>query len=94
MELLAKEGYEFVAVFDADFKPEPGFLQKTVPYLMGNPDVSRSGSGVAVGWVRAATGWLGAAAAVEVMPVCRPTYPYSRPPTRFTIHPIHSPPAC
>ena len=39
MELLAKEGYEFVAVFDADFKPEPGFLEKTVPYLMGSPEV-------------------------------------------------------
>lgn len=39
MDLLAKQGYEFVAVFDADFKPEPGFLQRTVPYLMGNPEV-------------------------------------------------------
>lgn len=38
MELLAKEGYEFVAVFDADFKPEPSFLEKTVPYLVGNPE--------------------------------------------------------
>ena len=39
MEALGREGYEFVAVFDADFKPEPGFLEKTVPYLMGNPQV-------------------------------------------------------
>ncbi|KAL4420802.1 hypothetical protein ABPG75_010458 [Micractinium tetrahymenae] len=39
MDLLAKQGYEFVAVFDADFKPEPGFLQRTMPYLMGNPEV-------------------------------------------------------
>ncbi|PSC71384.1 glycosyltransferase family 2 [Micractinium conductrix] len=39
MDLLAKEGYEFVCVFDADFKPDASFLQKTVPYLMGNPEV-------------------------------------------------------
>lgn len=39
MDLLAKQGCEFVAVFDADFKPDPGFLQRTVPYLMGNPEV-------------------------------------------------------
>lgn len=39
MEALAAEGYEFVAVFDADFKPEPGFLHRTLPYLMGNPQV-------------------------------------------------------
>ncbi len=43
MELLAKEGYEFVAVFDADFKPEPSFLEKTVPYLVGNPEVRSNG---------------------------------------------------
>ncbi|EFN51937.1 hypothetical protein CHLNCDRAFT_139598 [Chlorella variabilis] len=39
MEALAREGFEFVAVFDADFKPEPGFLHRTLPYLMGNPQV-------------------------------------------------------
>ena len=25
---------EFIAIFDADFKPEPDFLQRTVPYLV------------------------------------------------------------
>ncbi|KAI3430675.1 hypothetical protein D9Q98_005265 [Chlorella vulgaris] len=39
MEALSAEGYEFVAVFDADFKPEPGFLRKTLPYLISNPQV-------------------------------------------------------
>ena len=39
MELLAREGYQYVAVFDADFKPEADFLEKTIPYLEGNPEV-------------------------------------------------------
>lgn len=39
MEILATGGYQYVAVFDADFKPEPDFLLKTVPYLEGNPKV-------------------------------------------------------
>eukprot|EP00887_Chlorella_sp_A99_P007190 scaffold2.g7190.t1 len=39
MEALAKEGYRYVAVFDADFKPEPNFLLRTIPYLEGNPEV-------------------------------------------------------
>ncbi|MCA9544777.1 MAG: glycosyltransferase, partial [Myxococcales bacterium] len=30
---LAKAKGEFVAVFDADFKPEPDFLEQTVPYF-------------------------------------------------------------
>ncbi len=25
---------EFIAIFDADFKPEPDFLHRTVPYLV------------------------------------------------------------
>lgn len=39
MDLLIQQGYLYVAVFDADFKPEPGFLYQTIPYLEGNPDV-------------------------------------------------------
>ncbi|KAK9814760.1 hypothetical protein WJX72_011039 [[Myrmecia] bisecta] len=33
------QDYEFVAIFDADFKPEPDFLVNTVPYLIDNPEV-------------------------------------------------------
>jgi len=39
MDILSERGYEHVAVFDADFKPEPDFLLKTVPWLEGNPTV-------------------------------------------------------
>jgi beta-mannan synthase len=39
MDILAERGYDHVAVFDADFKPEPDFLLKTVPWLEGNPTV-------------------------------------------------------
>ena len=60
MEALAREGSEFVAVFDADFKPEPGWLARTVPYLMGNPDV-RGAAAAEMGRGRA--GRMGAAAA-------------------------------
>ncbi|XP_045798723.1 glucomannan 4-beta-mannosyltransferase 1 [Trifolium pratense] len=31
------EDCEFVAIFDADFQPEPDFLWKTIPYLLENP---------------------------------------------------------
>lgn len=31
--------YEFVAIFDADFKPEEDFMVRTVPYLVHNDDV-------------------------------------------------------
>ncbi|KAK3128796.1 hypothetical protein QOZ80_6BG0466470 [Eleusine coracana subsp. coracana] len=31
---------EFVAVFDADFQPEPDFLLRTVPYLVHNPQIA------------------------------------------------------
>ncbi|XP_074581802.1 putative xyloglucan glycosyltransferase 5 [Curcuma longa] len=31
--------YEFVAIFDADFTPNPDFLKKTVPHFKGNPEV-------------------------------------------------------
>ncbi|XP_057482756.1 xyloglucan glycosyltransferase 4-like [Actinidia eriantha] len=30
---------EFVAIFDADFQPNPDFLKKTVPYFKGNPEL-------------------------------------------------------
>lgn len=30
---------DFVAVFDADFQPEPDFLMRTVPYLVHNPRI-------------------------------------------------------
>ena len=31
--------YEYIAVFDADFSPDPDFLLKTVPFLVANPHV-------------------------------------------------------
>lgn len=31
---------DFVAVFDADFQPEPDFLMTTVPYLVHNPRIA------------------------------------------------------
>ncbi|TVU11937.1 hypothetical protein EJB05_45548, partial [Eragrostis curvula] len=31
---------EFVAVFDADFQPEPDFLLRTVPYLVHDPQIA------------------------------------------------------
>ncbi|KAK9837464.1 hypothetical protein WJX81_004395 [Elliptochloris bilobata] len=37
MELL--DDCEFIAIFDADFKPEPDFLMRTLPYLVDNPQV-------------------------------------------------------
>ncbi|KAJ8476519.1 hypothetical protein OPV22_020246 [Ensete ventricosum] len=30
---------DYVAIFDADFQPEPDFLCRTVPFLLHNPDV-------------------------------------------------------
>ncbi|KAI4329899.1 hypothetical protein MLD38_028232 [Melastoma candidum] len=32
--------YEYVAIFDADFQPEPDFLKRTVPYFKGNDDLA------------------------------------------------------
>lgn len=32
-------GYEYIAVFDADFQPSSDFLFQTIPYLEGNPKV-------------------------------------------------------
>lgn len=31
--------YEYVAIFDADFQPNPDFLQQTVPHFKGNPEL-------------------------------------------------------
>jgi len=30
---------EYVAIFDADFQPEPDFLCQTIPFLVNNPDI-------------------------------------------------------
>jgi beta-mannan synthase len=29
-----------VAIFDADFQPDPDFLKRTVPYLVHNPEIA------------------------------------------------------
>ncbi|GAB4859725.1 Glucomannan 4-beta-mannosyltransferase 2 [Ancistrocladus abbreviatus] len=31
---------EYVAIFDADFRPEPDFLRRAIPFLMHNPDIA------------------------------------------------------
>ncbi|XP_077237822.1 xyloglucan glycosyltransferase 4-like [Tasmannia lanceolata] len=31
--------YEFVAIFDADFQPNPDFLKRTIPHFKGNPEL-------------------------------------------------------
>ncbi|CAL5409598.1 unnamed protein product [Camellia sinensis] len=31
--------YEFVAIFDSDFQPNPDFLKLTIPHFKGNPEV-------------------------------------------------------
>ncbi|KAI4352693.1 hypothetical protein L6164_006917 [Bauhinia variegata] len=31
--------YEFVAIFDADFQPNPDFLKQTIPHFKGKPDL-------------------------------------------------------
>ncbi|XP_026427387.1 probable glucomannan 4-beta-mannosyltransferase 11 [Papaver somniferum] len=33
------EGCEFVAIFDADFQPEPDYLHRIVPYFIHNPEI-------------------------------------------------------
>ena len=39
-----KHGYvrdcDFVAIFDADFQPEPDFLYRAMPFLIHNPDIA------------------------------------------------------
>lgn len=31
---------EYVAIFDADFQPEPDFLWRAIPFLLHNPDLA------------------------------------------------------
>ncbi|GAB2300669.1 Glucomannan 4-beta-mannosyltransferase 9 [Dionaea muscipula] len=31
---------DYVAIFDADFQPEPDFLRRTIPFLIHNPDLA------------------------------------------------------
>ena len=31
---------DFLAVFDADFQPEPDFLMRTIPFLARNPQIA------------------------------------------------------
>lgn len=31
---------DYVAIFDADFQPEPDFLWRTVPFLTNNPEIA------------------------------------------------------
>lgn len=33
------KNYEFVAIFDADFQPNPDFLKQTIPHFKGNPEI-------------------------------------------------------
>ncbi|URE13694.1 hypothetical protein MUK42_04416 [Musa troglodytarum] len=33
------QNYEFVAIFDADFQPNPDFLKLTIPHFKGNPEL-------------------------------------------------------
>uniref|UniRef100_A0A0D9WSA5 glucomannan 4-beta-mannosyltransferase n=1 Tax=Leersia perrieri TaxID=77586 RepID=A0A0D9WSA5_9ORYZ len=39
-----KHGYvrdcDYVAIFDADFQPDPDFLTRTIPFLVHNPDIA------------------------------------------------------
>jgi cellulose synthase/poly-beta-1,6-N-acetylglucosamine synthase-like glycosyltransferase len=36
---LAQASGEYVAIFDADFVPQPGFLQETIPHFLEAPDL-------------------------------------------------------
>lgn len=31
---------EYVAIFDADFRPEPDYLRRAIPFLVHNPDIA------------------------------------------------------
>lgn len=31
---------DYVAIFDADFQPDPDFLHRTVPFLIHNPKLA------------------------------------------------------
>eukprot|EP01025_Chloroclados_australasicus_P025040 TRINITY_DN2505_c0_g1_i1.p1 TRINITY_DN2505_c0_g1~~TRINITY_DN2505_c0_g1_i1.p1 ORF type:complete len:527 (-),score=49.87 TRINITY_DN2505_c0_g1_i1:2452-4032(-) len=37
--LAQLKDYEYIAVFDADFRPDPDFLYRMVPYIHNNPEV-------------------------------------------------------
>ncbi|KAL4384505.1 hypothetical protein GQ457_15G023400 [Hibiscus cannabinus] len=47
------EAYEFVAIFDADFQPNPDFLKKTVPHFKDNPEI-----GMEIKALEESGGWL------------------------------------
>jgi cellulose synthase/poly-beta-1,6-N-acetylglucosamine synthase-like glycosyltransferase len=36
---LAQDHSDFIAIFDADFQPQPDFLRRTIPYFMAEPDL-------------------------------------------------------
>ena len=40
MEHSYAQECDFVAIFDADFQPEPDFLLRTVPFLLHNPKIA------------------------------------------------------
>ncbi|KAJ3673371.1 hypothetical protein LUZ60_006745 [Juncus effusus] len=40
MENQYAQDCDFVAIFDADFQPEPDFLNRTVPFLIHNPKIA------------------------------------------------------
>ena len=40
MEHIYAKQCDFVAIFDADFQPEPDFLLKTIPFLVHNPKIA------------------------------------------------------
>ncbi|GLJ14430.1 hypothetical protein SUGI_0233330 [Cryptomeria japonica] len=40
MECDYVKDYEFVAIFDADFQPNPDFLKKTIPHFKGNDELA------------------------------------------------------
>ncbi|KAG5530491.1 hypothetical protein RHGRI_025442 [Rhododendron griersonianum] len=40
MRLSYASNCEYVAIFDADFQPEPDFLWRAIPFLLHNPDVA------------------------------------------------------
>jgi cellulose synthase/poly-beta-1,6-N-acetylglucosamine synthase-like glycosyltransferase len=40
MEHSYAQECDFIAIFDADFQPEPDFLLRTVPFLVHNPKIA------------------------------------------------------
>lgn len=40
MEFKYAQECDYVAIFDADFQPEPDFLNRTVPFLIHNPKIA------------------------------------------------------